>query len=229
VSWKDALLTFAVAGVSADLFLLISFQNEGPVFRTWACRRVALAIIGATAAISTVGAMILASIPLLGQPVAVAAVLPSTLSARRLRREDTDLGIIGAVIGMGIGVLVQRLGENLSEAGNAWAESMVEPRWTLRRLDAAGTHYYRRLCARVNRDPERSEQLEVYHERLREALDAKDRDGARETLRIMLEHAYRWGGHRWPRFDPGAAKATVRRASRTARSTSRVSSGNRSA
>jgi hypothetical protein len=228
VGWTDALLTFAVAAASADLFLLISFQNEGPIFRTWACRRVALAIIGTTAAISTVGGLILASIPLLGEPLAIAAVLPSALSARRLRHEDTDLGVVGAVISMGIGVLVQRLGENLSEAGNAWAESMIGPRWTLRRLDAAGMHYYRRLHVRVRRDPERSDQLEVYRERLREALDAKDREGARETLRIMLEHAYQWGGHRWPRYDP-AARPAAQRASRSSRSTSRVSSGNRTA
>jgi hypothetical protein len=228
LAWRDALLTFAVAAASADLFLLISFQNEGPIFRTWACRRVALLIICTTAVLSTVGAAILASIPLLGQPLAVAAVLPSTLSARRLRREDTDLGVIGAVVSMGIGVLVQRLNENLSEAANAWAESRIGPRWTLRRLDVAGMHYYHRLHVRVRRDPDRSEQLEVYHERLREAIDAKDRDGARETLRMMLEHAYQWGGHRWPRFDP-AARPTTQRASRTSRSTSRVSSGNRSA
>lgn len=225
---RDTLLTFAVAAASAYVFLLISFQNEGPIFRTWACRRLALGIIATTAALSTVGGLILANIPLLGQPLAVAAVLPSTLSARRLRREDTDLGILGAVVSMGIGVLVQRLNENLSEAANAWAESMIEPRWTLRRLDAAGTYYYRRLHVRVRRDPDRSEQLEVYHERLREALDAKDRNGARETLRIMLEHAYQWGGHRWQRFDP-AARPTAQRASRTSRTTSRVSSGNRTA
>ena len=228
MGWTDTLLTFAVAAASANVFLLISFQNEGPIYRTWACRRVTLAIITTTAALATVGGLILSSIPLLGQPLAVAAVLPSTLSARRLRREDTDLGILGAIISMGIGVLVQRLNENLSEAGNAWAESMIGPRWTLRRLDAAGTHYYRRLHVRVRRDPDRSDQLEVYHERLREAIDAKDRNGARETLRIMLEHAYQWGGHRWPRFDPAARPATLR-ASRSSRSTSRISSGNRTA
>src|SRR5256885_1456597 len=50
IGWSQILGTFAAAAVSAYLFLLVSFADEGPVFRTAACARAALAVIAVTAA-----------------------------------------------------------------------------------------------------------------------------------------------------------------------------------
>lgn len=221
MTWRDVLLTVAVAAGSAGLFLVISFQNEGPIFRTRACVRLALAVILTTALISAVSGLILAQIPLAVQPLPIAALVPGVLSVRRLK--DADLGTLGAVASVGIAVLVRRLDENVSEAGNDWAVSMIEPNWSVKQTAAAGTHYYNKLRARVWKDLGRMDQVDAHHDQFQRAVESNDKPGAQESLRIMLEHAYRWGGYHWSRYDPRSA-AKPRPASRTPRSGSRSSS-----
>ena len=217
------LLTLAVAAGSAGLFLVIGFQNEGPIFRTRACVRVALAVILTTAMISAISGLILAQIPLPVAPLPIAALVPGALYARQLKKEDADLGALGAWASVGIAVLVRRLDENVSEAGNDWAESMIASDWTLRETADAGAHYYNKLRARLSKDLSRLDQLEAYHDRFQQAVDSRDKPDARESLRIMLEHAYRWGGYHWSRYDPRSV-ARPRPASRTPRSGARTNS-----
>jgi hypothetical protein len=212
ISWSQLLGTFAAAAVSAYLFVLVSFSEEGPVFRTAACARTALMIIGITAAAATAAGLGLTRTAPALQPLVVAFLAPGVLSTRRVTGAGTEAGDAGRLetaVTLGLAALLRRLAENLGEAANDWAESMVNRRWTIRQLEAAGRHYYDRLHARVDGDPVRAGQVDADFDQFTEALCLPHVDVARahNSLRIMLERAYRWGGHHWQPYQPPSRRS----------------------
>ena len=207
IQWSEVFGTFTAAAVSAHLFLLVRFADEGPVFRTVACARTALAVIALTAAAATAAGLGLTRTASSLQPLLVAFLAPGVLSARRVTAPGTDAGGAGrleAIATLGLAALLRRLSENLGEAANDWAESMVDPHWTARQWEAAGRHYRDRLQARVCCDPARARQVEADFERFIEALRPPNVDLARahDCLRTMLRRAYRWGGQHWQPYRP---------------------------
>jgi hypothetical protein len=220
-AWAQAVLTFAAAGVSAALFLVLRSTGLGRPFGSAASTRRALAVVAATAGVASVVGI---SLPLAAQavrPLYIGLAVPSVLCARRLpsrdrhtdRQWDWHLEILTA----GVSWLLERLEQQMSLDVDDWCTARLDRSWTARQLEDAALYYYAMLGRLVEDEPSRKAELTADHDAVLESLWATRRPGldarsrrmtrhqAEEAFLRLLRRAALWGYRRIKPYEPATS------------------------
>jgi hypothetical protein len=137
-------LTFVLACISAAFFLVLRFEGKGRPFgrrsRPWA-----LAVAGATGAVSTAAALGLAAIGhyMPSALVGLGIVAPSTLCLDRIRdgKEDRP-SMLGSAATLWLGWLLRQVEEAMAQDKAEWCEDRVKPEWCDDELVLAAHSYH---------------------------------------------------------------------------------------
>jgi hypothetical protein len=120
-----------LACISAAFFLVLRFEGKGRPFGRRS-RRWALAVAGATGAVSTLAAVGLAAIGhyMPSALVGLGIVAPSTLCLDRIRDDKDDRpSFVGSAATLWLGWLLRQVEETMAEDKAEWCERRVNPEW----------------------------------------------------------------------------------------------------
>jgi hypothetical protein len=196
--------TFALASVSAAVFLALRCHREGrpfgPSSRWWALAAIILTSMTSTAA-AFVGVVLMRFVP----PAVLGIVVPSGLwlsQIERPRPEDRR-GRLPEVPTLGLALLLDRLHQAMADDRLTWCEERVDRMWRLDQLLGAARHYHASLRERL--PPEQRSRLRI-DARLRSIEDRLDvvrivENGASATkVRAAMRAARVTGGKRYERY-----------------------------
>jgi hypothetical protein len=137
-------LTFVLACISAAFFLVLRFEGKGRPFGPRS-RRWALAVAGATGAVSTLAALGLAVIGhyMPSALVGLGIVAPSTLCLDRIRDDKDDRpSMLGTAATLWLVWLMRQVEEAMAEDKAEWCEDRVNPEWFDDELVLAAHSYH---------------------------------------------------------------------------------------
>jgi hypothetical protein len=147
-------LTFVLACISAAFFLVLRFEGKGRPFGPRS-RRWALAVAGATGAVSTLAALGLAAIGhyMPSALVGLGIVAPSTLCLDRIRDDKDDRpSLLGTAATLWLGWLLRQVSETMAQDKAEWCEDRVNPEWLDDELILAAHSYHDFVRERLSPD-----------------------------------------------------------------------------
>lgn len=152
-------VTFALACVSATLFLFLRCEGKGRPFgpgsRWWA-----LSVIGITSALSTavafVGVIVLSRLPHVFFGVGVA--VPSWLWLGQIRNgggNDSGRTVARDASTLWLARLLARMHEGMADDRDRWCDERVDPEWSVDDLHMAARAYHEYLLQRLSAEERR--------------------------------------------------------------------------
>jgi hypothetical protein len=163
-------LTFALASISATVFLLLRCQGVGRPFarsgRWWA-----VSVIGLTGIVSTLAAGVTMYV-VQGVPILVGLVAPSGLWLGFLRqRGDGRRGPAHEISTLWLATLLERLHQAMAEDRLTWCEKRVDEAWSSYELSLAANHYYEAIGQRLSSEEHRRERVHARLQAIEKRLD----------------------------------------------------------
>jgi hypothetical protein len=165
-------ITFALAWVSAGVFLALRCHREGRPFgrssRWWALAAMALTSATSTAA-AFAGVALMRVVP----PFVLGIVVPSGLwlgNIERYRPEDRR-GRLPEVPTLGLALLLDRLHQAMADDRLTWCEARVDQMWRLDQLLAASRYYHAAVKERLPPAERRRVRIDARLKAIEDRLD----------------------------------------------------------
>ncbi len=164
--------TFALAWVSAGVFLALRCHREGrpfgPSSRWWA-----LAAMVVTSATSTGAAFAGVALMRVVPPFVVGVVVPSGLWLGKIERQrpENRRGRLPEVPTLGLALLLDRLHQAMADDRLTWCEARVEQMWRLDQLLAAARYYHAAVKERLPPSERRRVRLDARLKAIEDRLD----------------------------------------------------------
>jgi hypothetical protein len=165
-------ITFALAWVSAGVFLALRCHREGRPFgrtsRWWA-----LAAMVLTSATSTAAAFASVALMKVVPPFVVGVVVPSGLWLGNIERQRPEhrRGRLPEVPTLGVALLLDRLHQAMADDRATWCETRVDQDWRLDQLLTAARHYHAAVKERLPPSERRRIRLDAKLRAIEDRLD----------------------------------------------------------